>query len=152
MSREIGLIITKLLNVDTQDNILKMAKQLQNRNPYDQVVIFNSYSEKIDTHGLPILHLNQSQLFDGSLLLFDLPSIILTSKFPNLTKRIFYAVDTPWALSPATPHYEWHSLYMQNNLDIITQNDHLYQIYDICWKKPIGVSEDFSYEQIANFV
>ena len=127
-------------------------KEIEKNNPYGQTVIFNSHSEKVNTHNLPILHLSQSQFFNGTLFVFDLASVILTEKFPNVKKRILYTNSTPWSNSPATKYEEWKSLYEQESLDILTNSVDLYDIYNICWKKPLGISERFNYEEISKFI
>ena len=85
---DVGFILVKLLNDESHDGILSAIKEIEKNNPYGQTVIFNSYCEKANLYHLPVLHLSQSQFFDGTLFLFDLPSVILTNKFPNLKKRI----------------------------------------------------------------
>ena len=41
-----------------------------------------------------------------------------------------------------------------SEINIITrgEDNRLFDIYNICWKKPIGVSERFNYEEIAKFI
>jgi hypothetical protein len=152
MSKDIGFVLLKLLNNSIYDHILQCLKSISIDRPYDQAVIFNSYSEKAETFNLPILHLTQCKFFTGTLFLFDLPSVILTSTFPNITKRILYIGDIPWLNNPATRHKEWSSLYNQTNLDFIVQTQELYDIYNMCWKKPLTISENFNYEQIKSFI
>jgi hypothetical protein len=152
MYNDVGFVLLKLLNNNIYDNILQCLKSVSLARPYSQVVIFNSYSEKAETLNLPILHLKQCKFFTGTLFLFDLPSVILTSTFPNITNRILYIGDTPWTQSPATTHKEWTSLYNQSNLDFIVQTQELYDIYSICWKQPLTISENLNYEQIKSFI
>lgn len=152
MNTDIGFVLIKLSDTETYDIILQTIKDIQQDNPYRQAVIFNSYLEKTETYNIPIFHLSQCQFFKGKLFIFDLPSIILTNNFPNIEERIFYATDMPWSNSPATAYKEWKSLYNQTNLQVIAQSDELYSMYNTCWKKPIGISENFNYEQIKYFV
>lgn len=150
--KEIGFVLIKMLNDQAYDNILQTIKNIEKNNPYGQTIIFNSYSERIDNYNLPVLHLSQSQFFYGTLFLFDLPSVILTSKFPNVKNRILYTNSAPWAGNPNSQYQEWKSLYGQESLNIITANKELYDIYNICWKQPIGISERFNYEEISKFI
>jgi hypothetical protein len=149
---DVGFILVKLLNDESHDGILSTIKEIEKNNPYSQTVIFNSYCEKANLYNLPVLHLSQSQFFNGTLFLFDLPSVILTNKFPNLKRRILYTNSLPWSSNPGTRYEEWKSLYDQDSLDILVNNENVYNIYDICWKKPIGISERFNYEEISKFI
>lgn len=151
-SQDLGFIILKLMNSPQYDNILQTISSYIKFRPYNQHIIFNSYSERIVTHNIPILHLQQAQFFDGDLVLFDLPSILVSNSFPNIRKRFLYATDTPWIKSPGSNFKEWESLYAQENLNIIVRDQYLYDIYNICWKKPIGIVEEFNYESLKNHI
>lgn len=152
INNDIGFVLIKLDNDPKQDQILQTIKNFEINNPTKQVIIFNSVCNKINTYNLPILHLSQSQFFYGSLVIFDLPSIILSKDFPNLKKRILYTDSTPWEKNPHTRYEEWNSLYNQSSLDIVTANERLYNIYNICWKKPLGIAENFNYETFSHYL
>lgn len=152
MNNDIGFVLIRLTNDPTYDHILQTIKQFEFNHIYDQTIIFNSINDRIDVYNLPVLHLSQAQFFYGTLVIFDLPGIILTKTFPNLKQRILYATNAPWNNNPNTRFEEWNSLYSQNNLNIVTSNQSLYDIYNICWKKPLGISENFSYEELSKFI
>jgi hypothetical protein len=152
MNKNIGFILIKLQNNQTHDKILQTIKQIEQDNVYGQTIIFNSYSERIDSYNLPILHLSQAQFFKGSLVIFDLASILLTQKFPNIEKRLMYTNSVPWTVSSTNLYSEWRSLYLQDNLDFIVDSQATYDIYNMCWKKPLGIVEGFEYEKIKEHV
>jgi hypothetical protein len=152
MNKNIGFILIKLQNNQTHDNILQTIKQVEDNNIYGQTIIFNSYSERIDPYNLPILHLSQAQFFYGTLVLFDLASILLTQNFPNIEKRLLYTNSLPWLAANNTLYQEWKSLYMQDNLDFIVDSQATYDIYNTCWKQPLGIVEGFEYEKIKEYL
>jgi hypothetical protein len=152
MNKNIGFILIKLQNTTTHDKILQTIKQIEDDNIYGQTIIFNSYSEKIETYNLPILHLSQAQFFHGKLIIFDLASILLTQKFPNIDKRLMYTNSLPWVTSNSTMYEEWKSLYFQDNLDFIVDSQATYDIYNTCWKQPLGIVEGFEYEKIKEYL
>lgn len=151
-NKNVGFVLIKMTNTSLYDSILYTIKEFINNNPFNQYVVFNSYCDKIQTLNIPILHLHQAQFFDGSLILFDLPSIILSKTFPNITDRLYYATDVSWAKSPTTNYQEWQSIYMQDNLNILAANQDIYNLYSICWQKPLGVAERFDYETISQYL
>lgn len=150
--QDLGFIILKLMNTPVYDNILKTISTYIHHRPYNQHVIFNSYSERIAHDNIPVLHIQQAQFFTGDLVLFDLPSIIVTNKFPNIKHRFLYTNDTPWMQSPVSRFKEWESIYLQENLNIIVPNQHLYNIYKICWKEPIAIVGEFNYELLESYI
>jgi hypothetical protein len=152
MNKNIGFILIKLQNNPVQDKILQTIKKIEEKNIYGQTIIFNSYTDKADTLNLPILHLSQAQFFFGDLFLFDLASVILTQKFPNINKRILYTNSIPWTANHNNLYAEWESIYLQNNLDLLVDSQSTYDIYDICWKKPIGIAEEFNYEKVIQYI
>jgi hypothetical protein len=152
MNKNIGFILIKLQNTTTHDKILQTIKQIEDDNIYGQTIIFNSYSERIETYNLPVLHLSQAQFFHGKLIIFDLASILLTQKFPNIDKRLMYTNSLPWVTSNSTMYEEWKSLYFQDNLDFIVDSQATYDIYNTCWKQPLGIVEGFEYEKIKEYL
>jgi hypothetical protein len=151
MIADLGIVCIKLENTITSNSILKTAKSLIDNNPYNQICIFNSYSEVIDNCSVPILHLSQAKFFKGNLIIFDIPSLILSKSFINVSNRFYYAHEAPWTQHVMSFKY-WSDIFNSENLSIIAKNQKLYDIYDICWKKPIGISEDFSYETIKDLL
>jgi hypothetical protein len=151
MTEDLGIICIRLENTNTSDSILKTAKSLIDNNPYAQVCVFNSYSDVVQNHSVPLLHISQAKFFNGNLIIFDIPSLILSKNFINVSNRFYYAHETPWT-EHTMPFKYWSELFDADNLNIIAKNSYLYDIYDICWKKPIGISEDFSYETIKDLL
>jgi hypothetical protein len=148
---DLGLLMIKLENNQRNSRILDTAKKIYENNPYSQVCIFNSYSELIDNKNIPILHISDSKFFNGNLLVLDIPSLILSKNFPNIQNRFFYAENTPWTESYEDYSY-WESIFKHPNLKIITKNQTLSDIYEICWTKPLGISENLDYDDIKHFL
>jgi hypothetical protein len=151
MTADLGIMCIKLENNLTSNTILKTARSLIDNNPYNHICIYNSYSEIVDNNFVPILHISQAKFLNGNLILFDIPSLILSNNFIGKLKRFYYAYETPWT-QHSMPFKYWSQLFDSDNLNIIAKNQYLYDIYDICWKKPIGISEDFSYETIKDLL
>jgi hypothetical protein len=151
MIADLGMMCIKLDNATTSNSILKTAKSLIDNNPYSQICVFNSYSEVVNNHSVPILHLSQAKFFNGNLIVFDIPSLILVKSFINISNIFYYAHETPWT-QHSMPFKYWSDIFDSENLNIIAKNQQIYDIYDICWKKPIGISENFSYETIKDLL
>ncbi len=149
---DIGFMLLNIDNSAIYNNIFATIKQFVNNNPYNEYLVFNSLCNKSDTMNIPILHLSHSKFFNGSLFLFDIPSLIITKKFTNYNKKYYYAFDAPWVKSGQTQYSQWRNLFADDNVNIIVTNKTLYDIYSICWKKPIGISENFSYEELRSII
>lgn len=147
-----GFVLIKIDNSTIYSNIFDTILSFIKDNPYSQNIIFNSFSEKIDNSKIPILHLNQAKFFYGNIFVFDFISLILTKKFPNIYKKYFYAQDIPWESVPNTNYQELCSFLLNNDVEIIAKNQYIYDIYNICWKKPIGISENFDYESLKQII
>jgi hypothetical protein len=150
--KDYGFILLKLEDGPIFDRVIKNIETIASHKPYDQVCIFNSSNDRIQTHTVPVLHLNQSKFFFGNLFLFDIKSAIITQSYPNIYKRYLYVTNVPWEQNLVGDYKEWKNVFDVDNLEIIAQNQHLADIYEICWKKPILVAEDFTYEQIKNIL
>lgn len=152
MNEDIGFVLIKLLNNKIYDSILKTASDFIKYRPYQQHIVFNSYSEKINTFNVPIFHIQQAQFFYGKLILFDMPSVVLSNKFPNIDKRILFTSDAHWVQSNTGMYEQWRSIYEQDNLDIIVTSPVLNDLYSMCWKRPVATVEQFTYEELSKYI
>ena len=149
-NKDIGFVLIKMFNNQIYDDILTAIQSCIYDNPSNQIVIFNSYSEKINTFNIPILHLSQAKFFYGDLFIFDMVSLLLTKSFPNVATKYLYAQDIPWTISKETNYFDWHKLLNNESLQIIAKNEEIDQIYSKCWKKPLCVTERFDYEKLKH--
>lgn len=152
LNKDIGFLIFRLTNSVFCDRALECAKNISIHRPFDQVVVFNSFSDKINTSNIPILHLNHAKFFKGDLIIFDLMGIVMSQNFTNISKRYLYVTDMPWLNAGSTRYKEWSQVYMANNVEIIASNEKLFDIYKLLWKKPIGICEDLNYEKLQNLI
>jgi hypothetical protein len=151
-NKNLGILLIKLNNNEVYDNIISTIDQLILNNPFSHISIFNSFSDKINTGNVPILHLSHAKFFDGDMVVFDIMGLLLTKNFPNINKRYFYTQDIPWMTDTKAYYTQWKGLFEHDNLEFIVQNQELYDIYEMIWKKPIGISENFNYEKINSFI
>lgn len=151
MTNDNGFIVLDLNNNSKNNDIIKYAEDSQKSNPYKQDILFTTNCELIASPKLPILHISQSKFFYGNLFVFDINSIMLTSQSPNIKNRYFYTDNIPWINNKFEYKY-WLSLFDSANLQIIASNEQIYDIYNICWKKPLGISEKFDYDKISRFI
>lgn len=152
LKEDIGFVLIRIENNPFYNIIFDTIQTFIKNNPYNQCVIFNSFCEKIDTSNIPILHLNQAKFFHGNLLVFDFISILLTRNFPNIKNLYYYAQDLPWESEPKVSYNELSKILIDTNINIIAKNQYIYEIYDICWKQPIGISEKFDYESLKKIL
>lgn len=146
--KDYGFVFIKLDDNPLSNKLLKSIETMICKEPERQICIFNSSNQKISSHTVPILHLNQSKFFYGNLFLFDIQSAIITKNYPNIYTRYFYATNIPWEKNLLANHREWRDVFDSPNLEVIAQNQHIADIYEVCWKKPILIAEDFTYEHI----
>jgi hypothetical protein len=150
--KDIGFVIPKLLNNNAHDHILRSVKSLIDAEIDRHICVFASYNERISTHNVPILHLNESKFFYGNLFLFDITSIVLTQNCPNIHARYWYAENIPWTEHISGSYQEWYDIFMKDNLSIIAKNKEINDIYSICWKTPVGIMEEFNHESIIKIL
>lgn len=151
-NRDYGFIINKLDDGPMSTRIINNISSIIQHRPYDQICIFNSYNERISHSTVPIFHLNESKFFYGNLFIFDIASAIISQTYPNISKRYFYATNIPWERNTNGDYKEWSEIFHSSNIEIIAQNQYISDIYEICWKKPLLIAEDFSYEHIKSIM
>jgi len=152
MTKDIGFFIPKISNIQQHDIVLKTVKEFIDNHPYNQYVLFNSFYDKIETYNIPILHLSHAKLFYGDLFVFDFVSLVLASRFPNISKLYYYTSNCPWVGATSGNYENWKKILELEHLNIISSNEYIDDIYNICWKKPVGISEQFNYEELSKII
>lgn len=150
-NKDLGFILLKLQNSITHNNLLKNIHEFIVNRPHSQIVLFNSYCDILDNNMVPILHLSQAKFFYGNMVTMDLSSLYLSTRFINLEKVFFYATYIPW-MEHYKPFAFWKKLFDTNNIEIIAHNKEIADIFEIVWKKPICISEEFTYEKLQNIL
>jgi hypothetical protein len=151
IKNNLGFMIINLENNSYYENILQNIKKIIDNNPYINISVFSSNCNKIMTHNVPILHLSHAKFFKGDLWTFDLTGILVAKNFPNINKKILYVNDIPWIKNRNNPYEEWERIY-DKSIDFVTNNQYTYDIYNICWKQPIDIMEEFNYEKVQSIL
>lgn len=150
-NKDLGFLIPVLDNNQQSNDIcITIAKLIYSR-PKQQICIFNSYCEKIDTYNIPILHINQSKFFKGNIIVFDPHCLQLSSCFPLINEKYYYSQNIPWS-NGASEYEQWKKLFNQPNLKVISANKYIHDIFNIVWSNSIGISETFDYETISKLI
>lgn len=148
---DIGVILTNLDNNRLSDTILKSLSQIAEQMPYNQVIVFSSSCKTAYTQNIPVLHISHAKFFDGIIICTDVTGLILTENFTNTKQRYFFAYETPW-VGKNVLYNQWKNIFANNNLEIISENVQIDNIYNLCWKQTAGIAEGFNHERLLNII
>ena len=151
LRNSLGFVLLNIENNEYYDNIFTQIHELIKNNPLTNIVVFNSNCDKLATYNVPILHINHAKFFGGDLWLFDMIGLIITKNFTNTKKKILYCNDMPWIKNRNNTYAEWSNLY-NKDIDVVTTNQYLYDIYSMCWSKPLDIMENFNHEKIQHIL
>lgn len=146
-----------LLNVqnnnETHRQILSCINNLCARYPYANIILFNDQFNAIDIdHKYYVLHINQAKYFNGILFVFDAKSAMITQTFPCPKYQVLYCKEPEWSKQTSTPYGFWNNIYNRENFELITSNEDVYNLLEICWKKPLSLIKNIDSEEITNVI
>lgn len=145
-----------LLDVDMSDKYRIMLQAINNLcilRPTDNIVVFNNQFDAIDINQkYYILHLSHAKFFKGILFVNGTKAALLTNSFPCPTQQIIYMNTPEWADHPSLPYTVWANIYLNKNIEILTDNPDTYHLTNICWKKPLPLIESFNAEALNNVI
>lgn len=150
LKNSVGFLLFNIDNSESYEIILQNISKLIQNNTYSDIMIFSNNCDKINTYNIPILHINHAKFFDGNLWLFDVMGLVFSKHFTNLKQRILYTNDIPWIKTRENSYNEWSRLY--DKTEFVTSNEYLYDIYSLCWKKPLDIMENFNHEKIQHIL
>jgi hypothetical protein len=114
--------------------------------------LFNNQFNTIDhNHKYYTLHIQQSKYFDGILFIFDTKSAMLTQTFPSPKKQILYMSDPEWS-KLSLPYAFWHNIYMQPQIELLTDKQSTYDLMSICWKEPLKLISEINSQELQNVI
>lgn len=146
----IGFFLTNIQQ-ESHKNILEAIDNYAKSHPYDNVIVFNNTFETFNTNNsYYVVHLSHAKYFDGILFVFNSTDASVTSNFPGPKKQIFITDQIYWQIQKHIPYILWKNIFMNTNLEIVSQSPEHEQIYNMCWKKPLYVSKEFNTETIKN--
>lgn len=149
MNNEIGFYCPVVSN-NTKDNLIISA--LNKISEKYSTILFNSKYDLIDhQRKFAVLHCNQSKYFYGDLFCFDIDSVSIIKTFPGPRNKFFVSSEIFWK-NKSYPSKVWLDLIM-NDINIITYDQYMYDMYDICFKTPSYLmSNGFSPEEFNDVV
>jgi len=152
MKKDTGFVLLKTVNSNTNDIVFNCINKFINDNAEKQICVFNSSNDRVCKEPVPILHLNQAKFFYGNLVIFDTMSLLFAKNFPNIDTIFMYASNIFWSKGSYSMFSNIESLLTTKNLEFIASNQEMYDIYQTCWKKPIGICENFNYESLKKII
>lgn len=150
-NKDLGIIASQLSNNEETLHLVQFAQDYTKNNPYNQICFFNSFCDMVSSPGVPILHLSQAKFFYGNLFVTNIQDAELCLNFPNIYKILFFASSLPWTEQLKNYRY-WENIFLNNKVNIIANNQKIYDIFKLCYKQPICLSERLSYETIQEYI
>ena len=151
-TNKLGILSIKLQNQPLDINIIKLVEDISNTCPDKEICIFNSYCNIALPNKVPVLHLVHAKFFYGDLIITDMVSALMSQKFPNIQNIYFYSNTIPWINQQNTMYSQWDDLINSDKIKIIASNQQIYDIFTICYKQPIGISENLKYEELDQLI
>ena len=150
----IGFLVLDVNVQNTKhEKILKSINELCKIRPYDNIVLFNNKFECVDLdHKYYILHVSQAKYFKGLLFIFDVRTAMLTKTFTTPSKQLFFVDKSDWGEKTDIPYTFWRDIYMNKNFEIIAENRTIYELCELCWKKPIAEISNFDTQGINDVI
>jgi hypothetical protein len=150
----IGFYLLDITNQNPKhQQILSSINDLCSKKPYDNIVLFNNQFNTVDLdHKYYTLHISEAKYFKGILFVFDIKSAMLTRTFPAPQKQILFVDQIEWQEKKNMPYKFWYDIYMNDNFELVTENTDMFNLCELCWKKPIGNILNFQASDIDNVI
>ena len=98
-----------------------------------------------------VFELKQAYGFTGPLMVFDANCVKTLKNMPSTNKKYFYVWDLEW-LYINQAYEENVKIYQDDSIELIARSKPHYDLLSKCWKNPVGIVEDFNYEQLNKII
>lgn len=97
MQSNIAFVIKELRNDSFSLSVIKMVSDFIDNRPLDNISLFTSFCDTIDTGNVPILHISHASYFNANIVALDFESLMFGSTFIQKKSLIYYAKNLPWS-------------------------------------------------------
>jgi len=144
----IAIVVKQLRNTAFDQELIGLVHDLIKNNPLDNIAIFTTFYDAINTLDVPIMHISHACFFDASIIAFDFDSLTCATNFINKKKLVYYAQNIPWE----NKTYEFS--YLNKIFDhstvnsIISSSEDIAEIFDDFFQYPQIISKTLEYKTI----
>jgi hypothetical protein len=151
IKNDVGFVLPVINNENNSEALCKLISILIDKHRDKQFCIFNQHSYVSDTNNVPLLPMSHARYFTGDLFVMDFASLLICSNFPS-TKNIYYFTNSaPW-MSSYNAYSLWNDLFSKKNLNIVTNNPEMSDIYNIIWNIKTILIKELSYESLLSIL
>lgn len=142
---DLGFYIIDCDNSAKNTFLVDIINSIVSLKPYDNIVLFNHRYNRIDQKKkFPIFHISQAKYFRGNLIYFDVKSATLAKTFPGPSKHILCCDYPEWSQNRTTRSMLWKSIYEDPKLKIVTYDEHVKNLVEICWDQNVYHMAEFN--------
>jgi hypothetical protein len=128
--------------------IKNIAALLSDRSDLDVIVFQQSLIRPAMKAPFAILHERELWSYGGVALTSTIDLARNLLEVPQCKRKVFYVTDVEW--TTRTDFETMHRIYTQ--LDLVAENQQLFDILKIYWKEPLGVAENFNIRKILEIL
>ena len=138
MSRNIGCFLFEVVT-NIEKEIATMFNIVASKPNINGSLFTADYQNKIDyLRNFTIFPINEAKYYYGDMIVWDLLSLDMVHKFPNL-KTIYYfqGPNIPWINNAHIPKEMWQSLFCNPKIKMITDNQQIQKIFKDTWNSDL---------------
>lgn len=130
MQSNLAFIIKELKNDQFSLSIVNAVSDFIDNRPLNNIAIFTSSCDTIDTKRVPILHISHAGYFNAKIIALDFESLLFSSIFIQKKELIYYATNLPWT-EKVYRYSELKRLFMPDNTNrIISSSRNIARFYN----------------------
>jgi len=92
----IAIVVKQIRNTTFDQDLINFSQNLIKTNPLDNIAIFTTFYDTINTIDVPIMHMSHACFFDADIIAFDFDSLMCATSFINKKRLVYYAQSVPW--------------------------------------------------------
>lgn len=121
MRKNVGCFVLEINN-DQYKQLMQLVNHIAVQSDINFSVFTLDYGVVLNSQKyFTILPIYEAKYYFGKMFVFDLASLDLVVRFPNIEQIIYYQNDAyPWVLNPNVPQAVWDKLFGDKRIKIIT--------------------------------
>ena len=147
----LGIVVRALGTNQLGYNIIKQVNAMMGGGAIYVTVFYDEHDRIPNIPYFPMMQTMHLWGFNGDIITTDVESTYTTLRIPTIKRRFFYVWNLEWVYN--RDYFTYYSkVYNNDDVELIARSQSHFDILEQCWKKPIGIIDDFNYREILSTI
>lgn len=152
MIKKLAVLVSSLKNTNDSIELIKALNELTEQTNIDASIFHLEWNSLPFIPCFGIFHSYDLLSFNGVGIATNLETAQKLLYASAIKKRYFYLQNLEWVTATPYNFSFFHSIYCNDNLELIVKTQEDFDLVKNCWKEPVKIMEQFNCKQLEELI